>query len=440
MRDLHHYLLGFWYSLRDVWLAGFDLLLGRQRRRYDYWLTIHAPVEKVWQLLTAHDLTFERAGIRITEEPLEGVENGFLSRITVAGRPFPATAYQIEHIEPLRELRFRFLPEHSAAGVMIGSDDRIGHDLEALAPALTRVHSYRELTHAQAKSRIHAPTGLRVNGWLIKQKAERGLRPEPALHAQVLAQAGVLAATLASFWWLAGLTDALLLIGIIVLHELGHALAMLMTGVGVRFVTLVPFFGGMAMPKRPYGSEWNHALIAWAGPGFSLVPTIALIAYADSSDSLLAAHAAALFAVINGFNLLPIPPLDGGVMVNALLGALHRNLARAMLGIGALAMLALAVYLQSGLMFIVFLFAALQFVHQISFDLDLQRQSLRWFQWPVVLLALGVTLLAYVLLFFRADRAERRLDAAAPYHSVLNSAGAARDIPALAPGGPAEQL
>jgi Zn-dependent protease len=411
---MHHYLLGFWYALRDMLLAGLDLVTGRRRRRYDYALTIDAPVGHIWPLLTGDDITYEKINLRVTREPLPGIDNGYVGRMTMPGHLLPEIAYQIVGLREPAEIGFRYLPEHSDAKALLGDDDLVGYRVEPLDPHRTRLHAFRELSHKQARSRIVAPIGLRSASWLIKQQAElaNGNSGAPAsLGNRALRQGLIAAATLASFWFIAGLTDALLLIVIIALHELGHAVAMLMTGVGVRFVTLVPFFGGMAMPKRHYDTQWKVGFVAWAGPGFSLLPTLALSLYAWSSGCQMVAHAAALFAAINGINLLPLAPLDGGVMVNSLLASLHRQLARAVLALGAVTLLALAIYLQSMIIGVVFVFAAMQLVYQISFNLDEQRQKLRWFQWPAILIALVGTIGAYVVLFVRADQLDRpRLD------------------------------
>ena len=63
---------------------------------------------------------------------------------------------------------------------------------------------------------------------------------------------------------------------------------------------VIPFIGGIAMPKRMYESDAQHAFVTLMGPGLSLLPTLGLIWYAYSNDSRLAAHAGLLFAAING--------------------------------------------------------------------------------------------------------------------------------------------
>jgi Zn-dependent protease len=255
--------------------------------------------------------------------------------------------------------------------------------------------------------------GLRTNAWLLKHQAEKQAIAETPAGERVknrkwighLLTTGL---TIASFWLLFGLADALLIAGIIVLHELGHAIAMMLSGVGVRTITLVPFFGGMAVPKKMHRNEWQHGFVAWAGPGFSLLPTVALVWYAASSGNQWAAHAAVLFVIVNGLNLLPMPPLDGGVMLNSVLGSVHRMLARIVFGLSVLSILALAIYLKSILFGIVFVFAGLQFIYQAGLKMDRFRHPLNWWQGIVISGALVLTFASYTFLLFHASKLEHK--------------------------------
>src|SRR5262249_62408599 len=93
----------------------------------------------------------------------------------------------------------------------------------------------------------------------------------PGTARRWLTQAAWLVAALASFWWLAGWKDAVLLVVLIVLHEAGHALAMWITGRGVRFITLIPFIGGLAMAEGIDESDAQHAVDGLMGPGMGLL-------------------------------------------------------------------------------------------------------------------------------------------------------------------------
>jgi Zn-dependent protease len=390
------YILGFLLSLREVALAAYDIVTRRLRRRYTYQSVIKAPVETVRALISGPDITFAKANLRCVEEPLPGAGGAVLTRSYLGGKPLSAiAARKIEDNEDA--LTIQYLPELSENAWALGTDDILGTAFDSLPGGATRLRMYRELTHRRPGTRITAPMGLRSLAWLVKTEAEERAGTAPTALRRWLMQTAWLLAALASFWWLAGWRDAVILAVLVALHELGHALAMGITGRGVRFVTLIPFIGGMAMPKRMYESDAQHAFVALMGPGLSLLPTIGLIWYAYSNGSQLAAHAGLLFAVINGINLLPLAALDGGVVVNALLHTIHRRLAQAIAWFGTLAGFVLAFYLQSVLIGIVFVFAGLQIIQQASLQMHLRRKRLRWFEAPVLLVAMALICCAYFL-------------------------------------------
>ncbi|WP_247557526.1 hypothetical protein [Bradyrhizobium sp. 138] len=135
---------------------------------------------------------------------------------------------------------------------------------------------------------------------------------------------------------------------------------MLMTGVGVHGIYLIPFFGGAVIPKTAYRCEGRLGFIALMGPGFSLIPTLGLFAMYQTTGKIELLEAAQMFAIINAANLLPIYPLDGGLILNALVGSVNRTFAVIMGWIGVLIGLGLAIYFQSFLIGIPFLLFALQ--------------------------------------------------------------------------------
>lgn len=116
----------------------------------------------------------------------------------------------------------------------------------------------------------------------------------------------------------------------VLVHELGHAAVCLLSGTGAD-VTLHGF-GGSTRPRDPsiFGT-WRTALLDLAGCGAGfLLAGAALAALAahgakriELSVPALAA-ASALFQVnawFSLFNLLPVAPMDGGKLVQGLLGA-----------------------------------------------------------------------------------------------------------------------
>jgi Zn-dependent protease len=342
--------------LRDLVVALVDVVTGRRRRRYEHSTLVHAAHDAVWHFLLCPRMRFDRVELEMVDEPILGMADAYRTRMTVRGQELPPAAYQkIDETEGSQT--FRYLPAIEPAWG-VGDDHLAGR---AVAPAAdgTRLTMFEELTHQAFFTRLYTPFALRSAARLIKEQCEADVGTPQAGAGWFAGHAALWIAAILSFWYLFGLAEALLLTVIVVLHELGHALAMRMVGLPVGFVTLVPFIGGMAAPKKPYESGFQHAFVALMGPGFSLVPTLALAGWYASSGEAWAGQAAFMFAFLNGVNLLPLYPLDGGVVANHLLGALDSRLGRAGAWAGVAVGVAAAAVLQSILIGVVFVLAAI---------------------------------------------------------------------------------
>ena len=127
-----------------------------------------------------------------------------------------------------------------------------------------------------------------------------------------------------------GLVFIGLVFGIIVLHELGHALAARRYGIRTRDITLWPI-GGVAALERIPDEPKAELVVALAGPAVNVVvaSVLALALHLDGGSVLVADYVhprevllAQLFWVnvwLAGFNLLPAFPMDGGRALRALL-------------------------------------------------------------------------------------------------------------------------
>ncbi len=235
---------------------------------------------------------------------------------------------------------------------------------------------FYELTVHTFRDRIVYPIGLRAMAYRIKLQCEREAGTDSRLAA--IANHGLLlsAVALLSFCYLLGWKLGLLLAAVVIMHEAGHVAAMLAVGVSVRGIYLIPFFGGAAVPRTTYRTESRLGFVALMGPGLSLIPTLGLIAVYHATGEIAPRQAAEMFAVINAANLLPIYPLDGGLILNALVGSVSRKSALIIAWIGLLAGLGLAAYLQSFLIGIPFLLFALQRYLTNGKTIELERLSL----------------------------------------------------------------
>jgi Zn-dependent protease len=123
-------------------------------------------------------------------------------------------------------------------------------------------------------------------------------------------------------WGLAFLT-ALLLFASVLLHELGHSLVALSQGVKVRSITLF-LLGGVASVDRECATPMGAALVAAAGPAVSLALACLLFALRVPAAQLapglgqMVLQLGLLNLTLALFNLLPGLPLDGGLLLKAL--------------------------------------------------------------------------------------------------------------------------
>ena len=123
--------------------------------------------------------------------------------------------------------------------------------------------------------------------------------------------------------WLLALATALLLFVSVLLHELGHSFAAIAQGVKVRSITLF-LLGGVASIERESTTARGALIVAAAGPLVSLVLAAGLIGASHGATHLspplgaMVSQLGELNLVLGLFNLLPGLPLDGGLILKAL--------------------------------------------------------------------------------------------------------------------------
>ena len=123
--------------------------------------------------------------------------------------------------------------------------------------------------------------------------------------------------------WFLGFLTVLLLFGSVLLHELGHSLVALRHGVKVNSITLF-LFGGVATIEKECCSALAALQVAAAGPVVSFVLALVFFLLASLSEvaqpitALVCQRLMILNLVLGIFNLMPGLPLDGGLILKAL--------------------------------------------------------------------------------------------------------------------------
>jgi len=166
---------------------------------------------------------------------------------------------------------------------------------------------------------VLARMDLRASLDRIKSYAETGIvdhNRETRVALVVAVVTGALSVVGFGLWL--GWYAAALLIVVLSIHEFGHLLAFRLVGQPWGRILFIPFLGAIAVPRLPFRNEREHAFAALMGPGFSLLLLFGGIVLAIFGVP----HAGQLVfvtALINGLNLLPVIPLDGGHAARAIL-------------------------------------------------------------------------------------------------------------------------
>jgi Zn-dependent protease len=114
-----------------------------------------------------------------------------------------------------------------------------------------------------------------------------------------------------------------ILVGVLFVHELGHWVAMRVFGYRNLKMFFIPFFGAAVSGRHYNVPGWKKAVVSFAGPlpGIALGAAIGFAGLSMHQPLLITIGLTAV--MLNGFNLLPVLPLDGGWILQAILLSRH---------------------------------------------------------------------------------------------------------------------
>ncbi|HZZ81721.1 MAG TPA: site-2 protease family protein [Gemmataceae bacterium] len=118
-------------------------------------------------------------------------------------------------------------------------------------------------------------------------------------------------------------SSLVILIPVLLFHELGHYLTMLAFGYRNLRMFFIPFFGAAVSGQHYNVAGWKKSLVALAGPLPGIALGVVLGAIGIGANIPLAIEVALMLVILNGFNILPMLPLDGGWVVHAVLFVRH---------------------------------------------------------------------------------------------------------------------
>ena len=228
-------------------------------------------------------------------------------------------------------------------------------DRFTLRGAFALTHHSRRVFGARKGNAVQPPPAqivnevpLRIDADLlaIEQVAEN---PETAPGTPWPLLAVIGATALFSFVAMAALWNgyvAALILAAVSFHEAGHAVTMRMLGYRDVHVFFVPLLGAMTVGRPAATTVRDRLTVLLAGPVPGLWLAVVLLAiYQASAPAGVLRMSALTLLILNGLNLLPFTPLDGGRALEAL--TRPESLWRLVVhGSSATGLMALAAYLR----------------------------------------------------------------------------------------------
>lgn len=346
------------YVLGEILRAPFDAVMGRNRRRYSVSIDVAAPKSVTWAVASAHSVRLEgMPPIEIIMTPDPSRPGVYTGRLNFGELSLPM-AYRILEERPGEAMAIEVIKAESAPECCPGDDYVCAFAVTGDEDNSVITSNY-EVTHSRFGSRLIVPLAAVQNIRRLRSNAQlRAGRANETDRDAVKNAVLTGALTFASFYAMFGLSAAAMLILLILIHELGHVLAMRWTGIPVKGIYFVPFFGGVAVGADRFRSEAERGFVALMGPGASLATTALFLFLAMQSNDPVMKELAFMSALLNGFNLLPILPLDGGHIMQALLSRLSAGVVRGFNAVALIVGAGIALTIKSYLLLFVFLLLA----------------------------------------------------------------------------------
>jgi len=190
-----------------------------------------------------------------------------------------------------------------------------------------------------------APIGVAILAFLAKLKAILLLLPQ----VKLLVTAGTMVVSVIAYAQIWGYQFALGFVILLLVHEMGHVIALRREGIRASAPMFIPFLGAVISARSLGDDALAEARVGLAGPILGSIGAAAcvLIWRATGHDFWRALAFTGFF--LNLFNLLPVVPLDGGRAMAAM--------APWMWFVGFLGMIALAIIFPNPIILIIVVFA-----------------------------------------------------------------------------------
>jgi Zn-dependent protease len=139
-----------------------------------------------------------------------------------------------------------------------------------------------------------------------------------ALKLTKLASLGSMVFTIGTYSMFFGVPYAVGMVGLIGVHEVGHALVMHQRGIKFSPMVFMPFMGAMIQMKNRPRNAWEDSLVAFGGPALGSLGAAGVAVAAHMTESQLLFALADFGFMVNLFNMMPLGSMDGGRIAGAL--------------------------------------------------------------------------------------------------------------------------
>jgi len=187
-------------------------------------------------------------------------------------------------------------------------------NLEAVARHLAQGTAAPTVPVAPTEARRRA-VGLGSIGVLVAMLLGKLKVLLPLLNLVKLSTLATMALSIGAYAMEWGFAFAAGFVVLIFVHEMGHAWMMRREGIPAGAPIFIPFVGAViAMKGRPRDA-WVEALVAIAGPLVGSAGALLCLGIGVLTGRPFWLALASTGFLLNLFNLLPVPPLDGGRIV-----------------------------------------------------------------------------------------------------------------------------
>ena len=304
---------------------------------------VRAPLHKVFALLDfreGDEQRWQRTRVhcRLIDEATQTYRLSFTTQLATGASHASEADFRVSK----RELPYRLVIDRS--GLEGRSENNQLLQMRAELSPEGRGTRLR-LTYVWGSRRLLDQLLARADLWgsvyRLKGLAERD---QPDYRSDALISAGVAVATgvvtLATFALAFGWIVAPLLVAALLFHEYGHLLAFRLIGQPWGRLIFLPFLGAIAVPRIGFSTQAQSVFAAIMGPALSVIIPLLVAAYvwfAGENANVLMVFMGVVVAALNLFNLLPVEPLDGGVVLRSVMARLFGRYARfGMIAVGAL--------------------------------------------------------------------------------------------------------